>query len=130
MDLLLIIGFVGGFILTVKLYISCVTALNRESQNNYGYRPINIPNSLLVLLAYVLAILGILMGGGNMQTGLGVGLLLCALLFIRVAFKTSFLIALLALPLLAIAGALPIIVLVLLYLLSGVKKQEQPQNPN
>ena len=126
MDLFIVLASLGAFALIVWLYHVSVTALNQRAEATYRYRPINITSSLVATAAYVVTIVGILMGGDNVAVGLVTGLLLFLFLFLRVASKTSLLVAFLAFPLLAIGGLGLLIIIVLLYLVFGQKKQEKP----
>ncbi|MBX9906081.1 MAG: hypothetical protein K2Y31_17175 [Burkholderiales bacterium] len=82
------------------------------------------------MAAYVVAITGISMGGSNVDVGIIASLLIFFSLFIRVAFKASFFIAILALPLLMIGGLGLLAITAILYLIFGQNKESKAQQTN
>jgi len=118
MNLLLILIAIGLVALLCKV---SADALNLRAEANYGYRPINLSTSLFATSACLVGVIGGLVIGA---AGLVAGLLLFLFLLFRVATKTSLLVALLSLPLFAIIGMGPVIVIGLLYLMAGQKDQE------
>jgi|GEM_PF-4756476 len=119
MNLLLILIAIGLIALLCKV---SADALNLRAETSYGYQPINMSTCLLATAACLLGVVGGFVIGA---AGLVLGLLLFIILLYRVATKTSFLVALLSLPLFAIIGMGPVIVIGLLYLMSGQKNQEK-----
>ena len=128
MDLLAILAGAGAVVLFVGIYRAGVHRLNERSQAKHGYKPINVMTCIIATSAYAVMLIGTVMGGDNVTTGVFAGLCLFALAFVIVGIKSSLPVALLSLPLLAIAGLGVIVVVLLLYLILGQKKKLESAN--
>lgn len=89
-------------------YLRAVYAVNAHCLNWYGYHPISWSTMIGVFIAYVIAGAGVVMANddpANLTVGICAAILVAALLFLRIAKKTSLGVAIVSLPMLAVAGA-------------------------
>lgn len=127
MELLVILSTIAAIVLFIIFYRACINALNVRAEEKYGFRPLSISMCLLATVPYLIILAAMLLGGDNLPIGVFAGFAVLMMIFIRIARKSSLATALLALPLLAIAGLGVILIMLLLYLVFGQKKEGQPQ---